>query len=335
MSGRARSISKWPLTATALLPQLRLSMAPIFLLASIFVFSVLAPEMLNSGNLTNLLGQTAPLALVALGQMVVLMTRGFDISVGSVAALSGVVAVLAANEFGNLGLVAAPLIGLGCGLVNGYVVGVLGIQPVIATLGMLSLARGLALALSDGTAVSFEGANPLAELGYGDVAGLPWSFLAVVGLALAIAVLIKRTKAGRRVVMVGSDPVSAQLVGVSEQRTLLGAYGIAGLTAGLAALFYVARAGAGLPTEGTGLELTSIAAAVIGGTALTGGVGRAWLVVVGAVFIQSLSNGLNLAGTSPFVQQVILGVVIVTAGLADRLLARLPTSQTSAGGGKV
>jgi ribose transport system permease protein len=195
---------------------------------------------------------------------------------------------------------------------------------VIATLGMLSLARGAALAAGKGNGVSFEGDNPLAWLGYEKWAGLPTGFWLALVLTVALTVLITRTRIGRRMIMLGSDPAAAELVGVRAPRTLLFAYGITGLTAGIAALIYLGRAGVGLPTEGNGLELATIAAAVIGGTALSGGVGRPWLVLVGALFIQSLNNGLNLAGTSPYVQELILGAVIVFAGLSDRLMARLP-----------
>lgn len=306
--------------------------APLCLVASLVAFSFFAPGMLDLSNLKGLLGQMAPLAIVALGQTVVIITRGFDISVGSVAALSGVVIAICVNAVGSAGVVAGPLVGLLCGLVNGVLVGRFAIQPVIATLGMLSFARGLALAVSHDKAVVIKGANPLTSLGYNELGGVPIAFIVVAIVAAVVTAGLLWTRAGRRVHMLGSNPDAAELVGVGRARTLVGAYGMTGLLAGVAALVLVGRAGSGLPTEGNGLELSTIAAAVIGGVSLAGGVGRPVLVLVGALFIQSLSNGLTLAGTSPFLQELILGAVILVAGLADHVVQRLTASARNKGG---
>lgn len=301
--------------------------APACLTASLVVFSFYAPGMLALSNLKGLLGQMAPLAIVALGQTLVIITRGFDISVGSVAALSGVAIALCVNDFGSAGVLAGPIIGLTCGLTNGVLIGRFGIQPVIATLGMLSFARGLALAVSNDKAVVIKGSNPLGSLGYNELGGIPMSFILVAILAVLITALLAWTRAGRRIHMLGSNPEAAEMVGISPGRTLLGAYALTGLLAGIASLVFVGRAGSGLPTEGVGLELSTIAAAVIGGVSLAGGVGKPLLVLVGALFIQSLNNGLILAGTSPFLQELILGAVIVVAGLADYAIRRVTASQ--------
>ncbi|MEA2289481.1 MAG: ribose transport system permease protein [Solirubrobacteraceae bacterium] len=303
------------------------AVAPLCLIASGIAFGLMAPGFLDLGNGTNLLGQMAPLAIVALGQMVVIVTGGFDVSVGAVAALSAVTGALLANAIGPVGLIAAPLVGLALGLVNGVVVGRLRVPPIIATLGMLSVARGLALLVSHGEAVVLRDGNPLSWLGYGLTAGVPNALLLTLVILAGLTFLMARVRLGRRFYMLGSDREAAQLVGVGVRRTEAAAYAIAGLAAGIAALVFVGRAGAGLPTEGDGLELAAIAAAVIGGTALTGGIGRPLFVVLGALFVQSLSNGLNLAGTEPFVREVILGAVIVMAGLVDWLIRRAAASQ--------
>jgi ribose/xylose/arabinose/galactoside ABC-type transport system permease subunit len=159
--------------------------------------------------------------------------------------------------------------------------------------------------------------------GYGHLLGLPAAFVLTVAVALVIGTLLAWTRGGRRIYMLGSNPEAAELTGVRSTQTLMAAYATTGLCVGIAALVLVGRAGAGLPTEGQGLELQTIAAAVIGGVSLTGGVGGASTVLVGALFIQSLANGLTLAGYSPFVQELILGVVIVIAGLADRVIRRV------------
>jgi len=308
-------------------PIMRHALAPLCLAASLLTFFELAPGELEPTNLKNLLAQCSPLAIVALGQMVVLVTRGFDISVGSVTALSAVMGALAIRAFGAAGIVAAPLAGLACGLISGSLIGRLGVQPVIATLAMLSIARGLALLISGDRAVILHDGNPLSALGYDDVLGVPAAFVLALAFAALLAGFLRRAAAGRRIYMLGSNPAGAEMVGVAPRFTLAWAYGIAGLSAGVAATILVGRAGGGLPTDGQGFELQAIAAAVIGGVSLAGGVGRPWLVLVGALFIESLSNGLTLAGYSQFLQEIILGAVILLAGLADHLIRRAAASQ--------
>jgi ribose transport system permease protein len=320
------------MTKRLLVRHSRSVVAPLCLLGAVLIFGSTVPGFLETDNVTNLLGQMAPLAIVALGQMIVLVTRGFDISVGAVAALSAVVAATTINATGTAGVIAAPLTGLVCGLVSGYLVGRLDVQPIIATLGMLSVARGLALVIGDGQVVALED-NPLMTLGFGKVAGVPWTFVVVLVVLAAVAFTTARLRIGRRLYMIGSDPQAAELIGVSRPRTLLFAYGASGLAAGTAGVIFLSRAGAGLPTEGNGLELAAIAAAVIGGTALSGGIARPAFVVLGALFIQMLSNGLNLGGTSAFAQEVILGVVIVLAGLTDWAIRRM--ARYSRRGGEV
>ena len=312
-------VPRWRLRSLA-----QSAVAPLCLAVALIVFFYISPGELSSSNLSDLLGQMAPLAIVAVGQMVVIITRGFDLSVGSVAGLSAVFVALGINWLGPVGAVLGPVAGLLCGLVNGFVVGRLQIQPLIATLGMLSIARGLALVFSSDNAVTMDGGkNPLNFLGYGHVAGIPVGFLVAVAVAIAVGLALAFTRGGRRLYMLGSNPEAASLVGVRADRVVVAAYAVTGLCVGIAAIVLVGRAGAGLPTEGQGLELQTIAAAVIGGVSLTGGVGRAGIVLVGALFIQSLTNGLTLAGYSPFVQEIILGAVILVAGLAELVIRRV------------
>lgn len=313
-----RQLSRWRVGQVA-----QAAVAPVCLGLSLFVFFYLSPGELSFSNLGDLLGQMAPLAIVAVGQMIVIITRGFDLSVGSVTGLSAVAIALGINWIGPIGILLGPIAGLACGLINGVLVGRLRIQPLIATLGLLSAARGLALVISGDNAVVINGQNPLNFLGYGHVLGVPTGFVLAAAVALVTAILLTRTRGGRRTYMVGSNPEAAELTGVRSEHAILGAYAATGLFVGIAALILVGRAGAGLPTEGQGLELQTIAAAVIGGVSLTGGVGRAGVVLIGALFIESLTNGLTLAGYSPFVQEIILGVVILIAGLADRVIRQM------------
>jgi ribose transport system permease protein len=304
----------------------RNAVAPVCLVLTLLYFSLTTQGVLDASNLLNVGGQVAPLGLVALGQLVVVVTGGFDISVGSVAALAAIGTALSVNAFGPAGVVVGPLVGLACGLVNGIVVGRFNIQPIVATLGMLSVARGLALILSGQRVVTIKGANPLNFLGYGLVARIPFGLLVLLAVAALLAVLLRRTHIGRRVYMVGSNAEGARLSGVDLGRTVLFAYAASGLSAGIAALLFVGRAGAGLPTEGAGLELQAIAAVVVGGAALAGGIGRPLFVLLGAMFIQLLGNGLNMAGTSPFDQQIVLGTVLIAAGLLDFMIRHVATA---------
>ena len=297
--------------------------APVGLVALGAVFAVSIPQFLTPANVLNVAGQSGPLAIVAVGQMAVLVVGAFDISVGSVAALAATVAAMSVNAVGLAGLVVAPVVGLAAGLVNGLLVGKFAIQPIIATLGMLSFARGLALVISGSTPVVLHDAASVTWLGYGGVGGVPVTFLVALALLLLIRDVMGRRRVGRRIHMVGSNQGAARLVGVDVDGTIVWAFVISGFAAGLAGALFLARAGAGLPTAGQGLELQAIAAAVIGGTSLAGGVGSAASVFVGAVFIQLLANGLNLAGLSPFVREVVLGSVILAAGLLDFIVARL------------
>lgn len=303
----------------------RFLVAPLCLVLAVLAFGAAVPDFASIANLGNILAQMWVLALLAVGQMFALLTRGFDISVGAVAALAGTVAALAANEFGLApGLVLGAATGLACGLLNGLMVGALGIQPIIATLGMLVGARGLALLVTDGgQAVPLAETGLAARLAYDAVLGLPpiaWIALLLVGVA---AWILHGSVLGRRIVMLGSNPDGAWLVGIHPARVSAAAYGLCGLFAGFAGILMTLRAGTGLPTEGTGMELQAIAAAVIGGTALTGGVGRVSGVLVGAAFVQVLFTGLNIAGISPFLAGVAVGVVIIGSGLLEYALRHL------------
>ncbi|CAO3420070.1 ABC transporter permease [Azospirillum doebereinerae] len=303
--------------------------APVCLVLAVAVFAATAPRFLSLGNAVNIGGQVWVLALLAIGQMFALATRGFDISVGAVAALSSVCAALACNAWGLPGLGAGALAGLLCGLVNGALIGGLGLQPVVATLGSLIALRGLSLLITDdGQVVPLDAVGVVTRLGFEPLLGLPAAGWAALALAVGAALLVSRSLAGRRILMAGSNPEAVALVGVDTVRVHLWAYGLCGLFAGFAGVLMTVRAGSGLPTEGAGMELQAIAAAVIGGTALGGGVASVAAVVVGAAFIQVLLTGLNLQGVSPFVAQIAVGVVIIAAGLLETALRSLLSSHS-------
>jgi ribose transport system permease protein len=307
----------------------RAGVAPLALLVAIILLALWVPYFPTLSNAATIVGEVGPLAVVAIGEMLVIVTGGFDISVGAVAALSSVAAALTTNAVGPVGLLMAPAVATMCGIVTGLLITRLSVQPIIATLGTMLAARGLALGISHGNqSVTLAPGNDVLWLGYGHVLGLPATFLIVIAVTVTATFLLDRLRLGRRLLMIGSNARSAVLVGVPVTRSVVTAYALCGLLAGVAGMIFVGRASAGLPTEGYGLELQAIAAAVIGGTALTGGVGWPPFVLVGALFIQTLVNGLNLAGLSPFVVELAMGAVIVFAGLLDFAIRRVAAART-------
>lgn len=295
----------------------RFLVAPASILVAMVLFGLATPGFLTLDNGLSIAGQIWILALLAVGQMFAITVRGFDISVGAVAALSGTLGAMAANAFGLPALLLAVPVGLACGTVNGWLVGRAGFQPIVATLGTLLAVKGLALLItSDGQAVPLQSGDT-AGLAFDAVLGLPplgWAALACIVLA---HVVLRHLVLGRRILMLGSNPEAVALVGGSRWRIEMSAYQLCGAFAGLAGALMTARAGAGLPTEGAGMELQSIAAAVIGGTALAGGRAKVWAVLAGAAFVQVVLTGLNLSGVSPFFAQIAVGAVIIASGLMD------------------
>ncbi len=305
----------------------RAAVAAALLVAVWIVFGLLNARYLTSGNAASVALQMSVLVLLSVGQMFALAVRGFDISVGAVAALSSVVAALAWNAVGPPGLVAGLLTGLVAGTVNGILIARLDVQPIVTTLGMMIGARGLSLLISDaGQVVPIAQPQNLLHLAYGNWFGLaPLAWFALGGVALA-ALLIRFTLPGRRILMFGSNPEAARLVGMNATRIHILAYQLAGVFASLAGLAMLARTGAGLPTDGAGMELQSIASAVIGGTPLSGGVVSPLGTLLGAAFIQSLGSGLNMSGISPFTAEIAIGVVIIFASslsIAPQVVNRL------------
>lgn len=290
-------------------------LAPAGLVVAAVFFCAMETRFATLSNLGNIAGQASLLLLLSAGQMAVMVNRGFDISVGAVAALSSTVAAIAVNHFGVVGLPLGLLAGAGFGLLNGVLVAGLGVQPIIATLGSLLAAKALARLVSDdGQAIVVQGTAMLDTLGNG--------FWLAAACVLGLGALLYRSAMGRRLFMSGSNPQAARLIGIDVARSTCLAYLLCGAMAGVGGIVLLARSGAGLPTEGAGLELQSIAAALIGGTALAGGRGSLLATAAGALFIQVLLTGLNLVGVTPFLAQILFGGLIVGSGFLDRLAHR-------------
>jgi ribose transport system permease protein len=306
----------------------------------VVVMALLSPYFLTGRNLTNLGFQTAIVGVLALGQLLVILTRGIDLSVGSVVALSGVVggivaggsATSAAGGHGAFALLAMAGVGLGIGLVNGIVlVGGRVMNPFIVTLGMLSIVRGAALVLSDAQTVT--GMPPVVQdLGTGLVGPLPAPAVLVAALALFTWVVLARTQWGRWIYAVGGNPDAARRVGIPVDRVLLSVFAVCGLAAGIAGILVAGRTNAGAPNAGQLLELDAITAVVIGGASFFGGRGSVPNVVAGALIIGVIRNGLNLLDVTPFWQSIAIGALVIASleidVLRGHLEQRLRTAQS-------
>ena len=295
------------------------TLAGLFLLCALL--SVLTPFFLTRSNLMNVMEQTAINAVIAVGMTFVILSAGIDLSVGSIAALSGV--VLANRLQAGWGLVPAILAGLAtgafCGLLSGLLITRGKLPPFIATLGMMSMARGAALLFTDGRPISgFD--ESLRWLSTGRVAAVPVPVLLTVALYGLAIVLLSRTRFGRYVYAIGGNEEATRLSGVAVgfHKTLV--YVLSGVTAALASILLTARLNSAQPIAGMMYELDAIAAVVIGGTSLTGGLGTLGGTLIGALTMGVLRNGLNLLGISSFLQQIVIGFVIIAAVLTDSLV---------------
>jgi ribose transport system permease protein len=284
---------------------------PVLILALVaLAMTALSPFFLTERNLTNLGFQTSIVAVLALGQLLVILTRGVDLSVGAVVALSGVLGVMAGDS-GILVVACMALTGALVGAVNGLVL-VKGrvMNPFIVTLGTLSIVRGVALVVSDAQTVS--GLPPLVQtLGTDKIGPIPVPAVLVAVLALLSWVLLARTQWGRWIYAVGGNPEAAQRVGIPVGRLLLSVYILCGLAAGVAGLLVAGRTDAGSPTAGQLLELDAITAVIIGGASFFGGRGSVGNVVAGALIIGVIRNGLNLLDVTPFWQSIAVGTLVI------------------------
>ena len=281
------------------------------------------PHFLTVSNLLNVLEQTAINAIVAVGMTFVIISGGIDLSVGSVLALSGIAlgSALQAGVPVPLAIALALAAGLACGLVNGVLVTLGRLPPFIATLGMMSVARGAALMLAEGRPISgFD--DGFRMLATGRVLILPAPAI-IAGLIYAAAhFVLGHTVFGRATYAIGGNEEAARLSGVHVRFHKTAIYGVAGLMSAAAAVILTARLNSAQPTAGTMYELDAIAATVIGGTSLLGGEGTIVGALIGALIMGVLRNGLNLLDVSSFFQQVVIGVVIIGAVLVDMSLKR-------------
>ena len=307
-----------------------LKLGPVLiLLVLVMIMSSLSPVFATSQNLGNVLSQSAVIAILAIGQLLVILTRGIDLSVGSTLALSSVIGATVFSSTGGGVVTVLAMLGTGAavGLVNGvvYVYGKLP-HPFIITLATLSIARGLALGISDGqpirgmpgfvTDVGGGSANWLASW-------VPNSAFLVTLVAIVVAVFLSRIVWGRWIYAVGGNPEGARSLGIPRSAVLVSVYVCSGLLAGVAAIVTSGRLNAGSPTFGQLAELDAIAAVVIGGASFLGGRGFVRHALIGALMIGVIRNGMNLLNIEAYLQLIVIGVVIVLAVESDVVRGRL------------
>ena len=284
---------------------------------------VATPYFATSANLANVAEQSAIVGIIAIGMTFVILTGGIDLSVGSLVALAGVAMGTALQHHWPLALAIGSglLAGVVAGAANGVMTTVGKLPPFIATLGMMSVARGAALILADGRPISGFPAS-LRALATRDVLGVPGPVIFMLVLYAAAHMILTRTVFGRYVYAIGGNEEATALSGIDVRLHKTLVYAISGLSAGVCAVLLVARLNSAQPIAGIGYELDAIAAVVIGGTSLLGGSGSVVGTLIGALIMSVLRNGLNLLGVSSYVQQVAIGVVIVVAVLVDMALHR-------------
>ena len=284
---------------------------------------IATPYFATASNIANVVEQSAVVGIVAIGMTFVILTGGIDLSVGSLVALAGVAMGTALQHHWPLALAIGSglLAGVVAGAANGVMTTVGKLPPFIATLGMMSVARGAALILADGRPISGFPAS-LRALATRDVLGVPGPVIFMLVLYAAAHMILTRTVFGRYVYAIGGNEEATALSGIDVRLHKTLVYAISGLSAGVCAVLLVARLNSAQPIAGIGYELDAIAAVVIGGTSLLGGSGSVVGTLIGALIMSVLRNGLNLLGVSSYVQQVAIGVVIVVAVLVDMALHR-------------
>ncbi len=293
------------------------------LLLLCLVLWALTPYFLTVSNILNIAQQTSINAIIAVGMTFVILTAGIDLSVGSVLAFSGVVmaSFLQSGWPLPLGIAAGLSVGLASGLVNGLLISFGKLPPFISTLGMMSVARGTALMFTGGRPVSgFP--DSFRSLATGEILSVPSPVIIMLVIYAIAHFVLTRTKLGRYAYAIGGNEEASVLSGVNVKFYKTVVYGIAGLLSACAAVILTARLNSAQPIAGIMYELDAIAATVIGGTSLMGGEGTIIGTLIGALIMGVLRNGLNLLGVSSFLQQTIIGSVIILAVLVDMALKR-------------
>ena len=287
----------------------------------VFVVMVIISAIVSSNffswvNISNVLKQSAVPGIVALGMLVVILTAGIDLSVGSLVALTGVLAVGLQRQVPLLvALLLAVLVGLAAGAFNGVLVAKRNVPPFIATLGMLVIARGLTYVYTDGGPIQVTYREAYNLLGRSNIGPAPTIVIIWFVLSIITSIMLRRTTAGRTIISLGSNKHAVYLSGINVSRHQIAVYTFSGLMCAIAGILLTSRLTIGTPLMGQLMELDAIAAVVIGGASLAGGRGTVWGTIIGVLILGLISNMLNLMGVSAFYQDIIRGSIILLAVL--------------------
>lgn len=293
--------------------------AALFMLVILgIILSIVSPAFLSVGNILNIVAEQAPAAIVAGAVTLVIIGGSFDLSTGSIIAVANIIAAEIVVHTGDvvLGLLAAPIAGLAMGILNGVVIRGLRIHSFLATLATSLVYSGLALLLTGGALIPVNLAS-FAVLGQGSVGHVGYSVFVLVGFVIFLMVLLNRTITGRHVFALGGNSEAAELSGVRVNLTCIITFAVSGLASGLAAAILVSRIASGQPTLGSDITITAIASVILGGTSIYGGKGAIWRTMVGVYLLALIANGFDLLSANQFYQDLVTGIVIVSAvGLA-------------------
>ena len=282
------------------------------------IFSILKSTFYQPGNLLDILLQSSINAVVAVGMTLVIMTKGIDLSVGSIVGVSSMVASSMLPNGIFVGVLAGVATGLLCGLINGVLIAKLKLPDFIVTLGTMSIYRGAALIYTDGKPI-YGIDKSFRSTFAGELLGIPTPVILALIVALLAYFLIRYTALGEQIIAVGGNEEAARLSGIDVDRVKISVYAISGVLSALAGFILVARIGAAEPIGGNGFELQAIGAAVIGGASLFGGEGNSLGSLIGAITLGGMRNGLTLLNVPSFWQFVATGVVVILAVLADQI----------------
>ena len=312
----------------------RLGVLPFLLIIAVVVFALMSDRFLSVQNLTNVTRQSTYLAMVAMGQMLALLTGGFDLSVGTILALTSVIGAMAMTAAAGMfpdavvlaiaiGMLAGVGAGVAIGVVNGVGVAVFNVSPFMMTLGMASVGFGISLYLTGGVPV--YGMPPAfgKALGFGHLFGIPVPIYVTAALAVIMYVVLNWTRMGRYFYAIGGNLKASVLSGINTRFYLFMAYVLCAALTAISGIMLTARLETGEANIGATMPLESIAACVIGGVSLRGGTGRLGNVVLGAIFINLVQNGMNLARIESYLQIVVIGVLLILAVVADQLRQRV------------
>lgn len=292
----------------------------VLILVTIGIFaSILSPDFLSVTNLFNVFKQITVAGIVGCGMTFVILTGGIDLSVGSIVGLSGVLSAGALAATGNPIVAVITAIGVGvlCGVANGFFIAQCGIPPFIATLGMMTLLRGCVLVYTKGSPIPVK-VDSYKWLGKGSILGIPIPVIILIVLLLIAHYILTQTPFGRSVYAFGGNKEASRLSGIAVKKIEWLVYVINGLLCGAAAIVLTARLGSAQSTSGEGIEMDAIAAVILGGTSLSGGVGFVLPTVVGAMIMGIIDNILTLMNVNPHATNIVKGAVILIAVLIDK-----------------